>query len=59
VKIVDESPVRFVHVGGVSREANIKLPEHHSASEIMLMRCDAGSVSRAALDQKHLRCGSA
>jgi NADPH:quinone reductase-like Zn-dependent oxidoreductase len=51
-KTVDDAPVRFVHVGGASREENIELPGAAlRASAIMLMGSGVGSVSRAALVQ--------
>jgi NADPH:quinone reductase-like Zn-dependent oxidoreductase len=51
-KTVDDHPVRFVHVGGASREDNIELPGAAlRASAIMLMGSGVGSVSRAALVQ--------
>jgi hypothetical protein len=51
-KTVDESPVRFVHVGAASREETIELPGAAlRASGIMLMGSGIGSVSRAALLQ--------
>jgi NADPH:quinone reductase-like Zn-dependent oxidoreductase len=56
-KTVDDAPVRFVHVGGASREENIELPGAAlRASGIMLMGSGVGSLSRAALVQsiKHI-----
>jgi len=51
-KTVDDAPVRFVHVGGASREENIELPGAAlRSSAIMLMGSGVGSVSRTALVQ--------
>jgi len=49
-KTVDETPVRFVHVGAASREENIYLPGTAlRASAILLMGSGIGSVSRLSL----------
>jgi len=51
-KTVENKPVRFVHVGGASREENIELPGAAlRSSAIMLMGSGVGSVSRLALVQ--------
>jgi NADPH:quinone reductase-like Zn-dependent oxidoreductase len=51
-KTVDETPVRFVHVGGAGGEENIELPGAAlRSSAIMLMGSGVGSVSRTALVQ--------
>ncbi len=51
-KTVDDALVRFVHVGGASREETIELPGAAlRASAIMLMGSGVGSVSRSALVQ--------
>jgi len=48
--VEDESPVRFVHVGGASREENIDLPGAAlRSSAIVLMGSGVGSVGRSAL----------
>ena len=48
--VEDESPVRFVHVGGASREENIDLPGAVlRSSAIVLMGSGVGSVGRSAL----------
>jgi len=49
-KTVDDTPVRFVHVGAAAGEANIELPGAAlRASAITLMGSGIGSVSRSAL----------
>ena len=49
-KTVEEKPVRFVHVGGASREANIELPGAVLRSAaITLLGSGVGSVSRKGL----------
>jgi NADPH:quinone reductase-like Zn-dependent oxidoreductase len=49
-KTIEDKPVRFVHVGGASGEANIELPGAAlRSSAIMLMGSGVGSVSRVAL----------
>jgi NADPH:quinone reductase-like Zn-dependent oxidoreductase len=51
-KTVEDSPVRFIHVGGASGEATIELPGAALRSAaIMLMGSGIGSVSRKALAQ--------
>jgi hypothetical protein len=51
-RTVEDKPVRFVHVGSASGEANIGLPGAAlRSSPIMLMGSGAGSVSRSALVQ--------
>ena len=51
-KTVEDKPVRFVHVGGASREEDIELPGAAlRSSAIMLMGSGVGSVSRLALVQ--------
>lgn len=51
-KTVEDQPVRFVHVGSASGEANIELPGAAlRSSPIVLMGSGAGSVSRSALVQ--------
>lgn len=50
--VVDETPVRFVHVGAASREENIELPGAAlRASPILLMGSGIGSLSRPSLLQ--------
>lgn len=49
-KTVEEKPVRFVHVGGASHEANIELPGAMLRSAaITLLGSGVGSVSRKGL----------
>jgi len=51
-KTIEDTPARFVHVGGASGEANIELPGTAlRSSAIMLMGSGVGSVSRSALVQ--------
>jgi NADPH:quinone reductase-like Zn-dependent oxidoreductase len=51
-KTVEDKPVRFVHVGGASGEANIELPGAALRSAaITLMGSGIGSVSRQGLAQ--------
>jgi NADPH:quinone reductase-like Zn-dependent oxidoreductase len=51
-KTVEEKPVRFVHVGGASGEANIELPGAALRSAaITLLGSGVGSVSRKGLVQ--------
>ena len=51
-KTIEDKPVRFVHVGGASGDANIELPGAAlRSSAIMLMGSGVGSISRQALAQ--------
>jgi NADPH:quinone reductase-like Zn-dependent oxidoreductase len=51
-KTIEDKPVRFVHVGGASGEANIELPGAAlRSSAIMLMGSGVGSISRLSLVQ--------